>query len=170
MQMPMMNFRIYWKDNQHSYLITWPRDFWANLQGHSMKYLAFIYLTSVKFMSLMYLSTHWNNLLPKFLVARERDISTRQLGQVAVSSRIRASARRWVKQPAHMRCPFEHWQRILHCNAYFWYLLDLGNSKCLRVCYNYCLSKIYSFSVLKSLSTIHDVTSWKHQIALKRRL
>ena len=37
-------------------------------------------------------------------------ISQRQLGQVAVSSLIRASANKWLKQAAHMRCPLQHWK------------------------------------------------------------
>lgn len=35
-----------------------------------------------------------------------------QLGQVAVSSRRRASARRWVKQPAHIKWPLVHCKTI----------------------------------------------------------
>lgn len=52
--------------------------------------------------------------LTAFSTARLRQhrlllISQRQLGHVACSSLSRASARRWMKQPAHIRCPLVHW-------------------------------------------------------------
>lgn len=52
--------------------------------------------------------------LTAFSTARFRQhrlllISQRQLGQVACSSFSRASASRWMKQPAHMRCPLVHY-------------------------------------------------------------
>lgn len=52
--------------------------------------------------------------LTAFSTARLRDaelllISMRQLGQVAISSRSRASAKTWVKHPAHIRCPLVHY-------------------------------------------------------------
>lgn len=34
-----------------------------------------------------------------------------QLGHVACSSLRRESAKRWIKQPAHIRCPLVHWQK-----------------------------------------------------------
>lgn len=48
----------------------------------------------------------------RFLVADTLLISVRQLGHVAVSSRKRASARTWVKHPAHIKWP------LVHCNIH----------------------------------------------------
>lgn len=118
---------------QHSELINrtkkssqWSQDIYRNIW--SLLHLSWVLSVTYEY-----------NLLPKFLVARERDISTRQLGQVAVSSRIRASARRWVKQPAHMRCPFEHWQRITHCNAYLCCCHSKGTAQAYYID-RYCLN------------------------------
>src|SRR6218665_384497 len=44
----------------------------------------------------------------EFLVHDSFEITHRQFGHVAVSSRIRASARMCVKQPAHIKCPLVH--------------------------------------------------------------
>lgn len=57
-----------------------------------------------------------------FSTAKFRDgdvllISILQLGHVAISSLSLASARTWVKQPAHIKCPFVHCEHC--CSMYY---------------------------------------------------
>lgn len=74
------------------------------------------------------LAQYWHsagNSETAFSTARLRDadvllISILQLGQVAISSRSLASAKTWVKQPAHIKCPF------VHCEHFYILTLTKG--------------------------------------------
>lgn len=59
-------------------------------------------------------------------------ISILQLGQVASSSRSLASARTWVKQPAHIKCP------LVHCEHQFFTCFNLSqfNIKFEKKCFS----------------------------------
>lgn len=64
-----------------------------------------------------------------FSTARFRDgdvllISILQLGHVAISSLSLASARTWVKQPAHIKCPFVHCEHC--CNMLLSFLVSIS--------------------------------------------
>lgn len=70
-----------------------------------------------------------------FSTARLRDavvllISILQLGHVAISSRSLASARTWVKQPAHIKCPLAHCEH--HCSMYIINVLATYRSWCIE--------------------------------------
>lgn len=97
----------------------------TSLRYASLPFLPYSYLstqTSFSWLSRIFLASSWLQYwhrvgssetafsTAKFRVQIDLLISPRQFGQVAVSSLSLASAKRWLKQPAHIKWPFEHWK------------------------------------------------------------